>query len=100
MKDFIPICESNIITTTKDHNNTNKEGGEWHYIEKTNNTCKVEGVDWVILNPRALLMKKKFKNKSLSKLNVGEASVGQSVGQAWYSLSCGVNIHSFISTHI
>jgi hypothetical protein len=42
----------------------------------------VEGVDWVILNPRALLMKKKFKNKSLSKLNVGEASVGQSVGQA------------------
>lgn len=43
----------------------------------------MEGVDWVILNPKPSLMKNKFKNKSPSKLNVGEAYVGQSVGQVW-----------------
>ncbi len=35
----------------------------------------VEGVDWVVLNPRTSPIKKLFKHKSPSKLNVGEAFV-------------------------
>ncbi len=43
--------------------------------KQTQPPTSVEGVDWVVLNPRASLIKQKFKHKSPSKLNVGEAFV-------------------------
>jgi hypothetical protein len=36
----------------------------------------VEGVDWVVLNPRASPIKKLLKQKFPSKLNVGEVFIG------------------------
>ncbi len=44
-------------------------------MKKQTPPTSVEGVDWVVLNPRALLIKKHFKHKSPSKLNVGETFV-------------------------
>jgi len=40
----------------------------------------VEVVDWVVLKPRTSPTKKLFKIKSPSKLNVGEAFIGQNMG--------------------
>jgi hypothetical protein len=44
--------------------------------KRTQPPTSVEGVDWVVLNPKASLIKTLFKQKSPSKLNVGEASIG------------------------
>jgi hypothetical protein len=59
------------------------------------------GEDWVVLKPRATPTNCFFKNKSSpSKVNVGEASLGQSVGHVKYTLWCGVSIHSINITNL
>jgi hypothetical protein len=49
--------------------------------KRTTTPSSVEGEDWVVLKPRVIPTKNLFKNKlSPSKVNVGEAFLGQSVG--------------------
>jgi hypothetical protein len=62
----------------------------------------VEGVDWVVLNLKASPIKKLFKHKSPSKLNVGEAFVNwdSKCGTCKLNILVHVNIHSFIFYHL
>jgi hypothetical protein len=70
-------------------------------MKKRTTPSSVEGEDWVVLKLRVTPTQKKIKNKfSLSKVNVGEAFLGQSVGHVKYTFWCGVSNLSINFTNL